>query len=172
MVSYNTYLKFSVFMILLIFLDSGCPCFFLVNQSADLNGVSPSCSPASPGGSLRWMVLMCSCRTHGRPQGDWDLCRFGKIPGVSGLLGSGLQPMFFVFLGGTWFPKDIKVGFKAWSDKLVGGQILPTLWWYHLRQRAWVALWKKIPDDCHTWKSRHETQKIEWDWGMNTCMHR
>jgi len=70
MVSYNMYLKFSGFMVLLTFLDSGCPWFFLVNQSTDLNGVSPSCSPASPGGSLRWMVLMCSCRTHGRPQGD------------------------------------------------------------------------------------------------------
>ena len=121
MVSYNMYLKFSGFMVLLTFLDSGCPWFFLVNQSTDLNGVSPSCSPASPGGSLRWMVLMCFCRTHGRPQGDWDLCRFGKIPGVSGLLGSGLQPpaMFF-FLGGTCFPKNIKVGLKLEVTNLLG----------------------------------------------------
>ena len=48
------------------------------------------------------------------------MCRFGKIPGVSGLLGSGLQPMFFVFLGGTWFPKDIKVGLKLEVTNLLG----------------------------------------------------
>ena len=52
--------------------------------------------------------------------GRLRLVQIWENPGSLGTLGERLATHVFCFLGGTWFPKDIKVGLKLEVTNLLG----------------------------------------------------